>query len=116
MTAVSNVNPLTQTPKILSASTTNAQKATSATKKISNEEPKKIEQPIVQNVPVPKNALAVMYTLEGNIEETYNSIVEKELKTIGYEVTDPHHRVNDQYEDKYGSTILRYTKLLICCQ
>jgi uncharacterized protein (DUF302 family) len=57
-------------------------------------------------VPIPENALAVMYTLEGNVEKPYNTIVEKELKTIGYEVTDPHHRVNDQYEDKYGSTVL----------
>jgi uncharacterized protein (DUF302 family) len=47
-----------------------------------------------------------MYTLEGNVEKPYNTIIEKELKTIDYEVTDPHHRVNDQYEDKYGSTVL----------
>jgi uncharacterized protein (DUF302 family) len=80
--------------------------AIETTQKISKEEPKKVVQPVIQNVPVPKNALAVMYTLEGNIEKTYNTIVEDELKTIDYEVTDPHHRVNDQYEDKYGSTVL----------
>ncbi len=47
-----------------------------------------------------------MYTLEGNIEKPYKTIVQDELKTINFEVTDPHHRVNDQYEDKYGSTLL----------
>ena len=47
-----------------------------------------------------------MYTLEGNVEKQYNSIIEDELKKIDYEVTDPHYRVNDQYESKYGSTML----------
>ncbi len=98
MTAVSNVNPLTQTPKVLSVPASKSKKATAATKTV--------EQPVIENVPVPENALAVMYTLEGNVEKTYNTIIEEELKTIGYEVTDPHHRVNDQYEDKYGSTVL----------
>ncbi len=102
MKAVSNVNPLTHTPKVLSVLASNAEKSTTVTKKVS----KKVEQTIIQDVPVPENALAVMYTLEGNIEKTYNTIVDEELKTIGYEVTDPHYRVNDQYEDKYGSTIL----------
>ncbi len=103
MTAVSNVNPLTQTPEVLSVP---ASKATAETKTVPEEAPVKVEPLIVQKVPVPKNALAVMYTLEGNVEKPYNAIIEEELKTIGYEVTDPHHRVNDQYEDKYGSTVL----------
>lgn len=106
MTAVSNVNPLTQTPKVLSVPASKAKKATTETKIVPKEEPIKVEPLIVQEVPVPKNALAVMYTLEGNVEKPYNTIIEKELKTIDYEVTDPHHRVNDQYEDKYGSTVL----------
>ena len=106
MTAVSNVNPLTQTPKVLSVPASKAKKATAETKIVPKEEPIKVEPLIVQEVPVPKNALAVMYTLEGNVEKPYNTIIEKELKTIDYEVTDPHHRVNDQYEDKYGSTVL----------
>jgi uncharacterized protein (DUF302 family) len=113
MTAVSNVNPLTETPKVLSLPASNAKKATAETKTAPKEEPKKVEQPVIQNVPVPENALAVMYTLEGNVEKTYNTIVEEELKTIGYEVTDPHHRVNDQYEDKYGSTARRSYHFLI---
>lgn len=106
MTEVSNVNPLTHTPKILSVPASNGKKATAETKTVPKEKPIKVEPLIVQEVPIPKNALAVMYTLEGNVEESYNSIIEKELKAIDYEVTDPHHRVNDQYEDKYGSTVL----------
>ncbi|MBT8343316.1 MAG: hypothetical protein KJO45_01225, partial [Sulfurovum sp.] len=98
MTAVSNVNPLTQTSKI--------KQATAETKIVPRDTPVKVKPLIVQEMPIPKNALAVMYTLEGNVEKPYNAIIEEELKTINYEVTDPHHRVNDQYEDKYGSTVL----------
>jgi len=53
-----------------------------------------------------KDTLAVFYTLEGDIQEKFNTLVEKKLKTIGYKVTDPHKRVNDHYKEKYGSTIL----------
>ena len=52
------------------------------------------------------NALAVFYVLDGNVEKAYNTLVEKELKKIGFVMADPHHRVNDQYEAKYGSTTL----------
>lgn len=50
--------------------------------------------------------LAVFYTLQGNIEKSYNTLVEEKLKTIDFSVTDPHKRVNDQYKVKYGSTVL----------
>jgi len=50
--------------------------------------------------------LAVFYTIDGKIEKKYNTLVEKKLKSIGFNVTNPHKRVNDQYEAKYGSTIL----------
>ena len=53
-----------------------------------------------------KETLAVFYTLEGDIQEKFNTLVEQQLKTIGYKVTDPHKRVNDHYKEKYGSTIL----------
>jgi len=53
-----------------------------------------------------KDTLAVFYTLEGDIQEKFNNLVENKLKTIGYKVTDPHKRVNDHYKEKYGSTIL----------
>jgi len=53
-----------------------------------------------------ENALAVFYVLEGNVEKEYNTLVEKEIQKIGFVMADPHHRVNDQYEAKYGSTQL----------
>ncbi len=53
-----------------------------------------------------KNNLAVFYTLEGDIQEKFNTLVETKLKTIGFNITDPHKRVNDQYKKKYGSTVL----------
>lgn len=52
------------------------------------------------------NTLAVFYTIPGNSEEAYNELVEKKLKSIGFNLTDPHKRVNDKYETKYGSTVL----------
>jgi len=53
----------------------------------------------------PKN-LAIYHTVKGNIEKEYNHLVEKKLKSIGFRLTDPHKRVNDQYENKWGSTVL----------
>lgn len=99
MHEVSNTNPL----KALANVSTTEEKPEIEKKPV---ESKTIEPVVTEKIPVPKNALAVMYTLEGNIEETYNSIVQDELKKIGYEVTDPHYRVNDQYASKYGSTTL----------
>jgi len=53
-----------------------------------------------------KKELAIYYTFKGSIEKEYNALVEKKLKSIGFNLTDPHKRVNDQYEVKYGSTVL----------
>ena len=53
-----------------------------------------------------KETLAVFYTLEGDIQEKFNALVETKLKTIGFTITDPHKRVNDHYKEKYGSTVL----------
>jgi len=50
--------------------------------------------------------LAVFYTIKGDIQEKYNVLVETKLKTIGFKLTDPHKRVNDQYETKWGTTVL----------
>ena len=47
-----------------------------------------------------EDALAVFYTIEGDAQEKYNTLVEQKLKSIGFQLTDPHKRVNDQYEDK----------------
>ena len=52
------------------------------------------------------NKLAIFYTIDGNAEKEYNELVEKKLSAIGYKLTDPHKRVNDQYEIKFGSTVL----------
>jgi uncharacterized protein (DUF302 family) len=53
-----------------------------------------------------KNSLAIFYTFKGNIQKPFNTIVENKLKKIGFDITDPHKRVNDQYKKKYGSTVL----------
>lgn len=54
----------------------------------------------------PKN-LATFYELTGeDAEARYNKVVEEGLKDIGFNLADPHHRVNDQYKTKYGSTTL----------
>jgi len=53
-----------------------------------------------------QNELAVFYTIKGDIQEKYNALVETKLKTIGFNLTDPHKRVNDQYETKWGTTVL----------
>jgi len=53
-----------------------------------------------------EDALAVFYTVDGNIQEKYNHLVEKKLKSIGFQLSDPHKRVNDQYETNWGSTVL----------
>jgi hypothetical protein len=51
--------------------------------------------------------LAVFYELSGaDAEARYNKIVEEALPKIGFNLADPHYRVNDQYKAKYGSTTL----------
>ena len=50
--------------------------------------------------------LAQIVTVDGDVESKYNNFVEKEIKTIGFVLTDPHKRVNDGYKKKYGSTKL----------
>ena len=50
--------------------------------------------------------LAIYHTVTGSIEKEYNTLVETKLKSIGFNLTDPHKRVNDQYEAKWGSTVL----------
>lgn len=95
MTATANINPLT-------LPVSEAKKVEKAIEAKPEEKP---EEKIAE-IPVPENALAVMYTLKGDIENAYNTIVEEELKSIDYRITDAHHRVNDQYRNKYGSTAL----------
>jgi len=54
----------------------------------------------------PTKTLAVFYNIKGDIQKKYNNFAEKRLKTIGFNLSNEHKRVNDQYEAKYGSTIL----------
>ena len=89
MKAMSNVNPLTVKVEKKEAV---AQVATTVKKEAVSD--------------VPKETLAVFYTLEGDIQKPFNDIVENKLKEIGFQTSDPHKRVNDQYEKKYGSTVL----------
>jgi len=62
--------------------------------------------PVLPTTKDPAKALAVFWTIEGDVQQQYNEIVEKKLKEIGFNLTDPHKRVNDQYKTKYGSTVL----------
>ena len=64
------------------------------------------ETPKLPTTKDPTKALAVFWTIPGDIQQKYNTIVETKLKEIGFNLTDPHKRVNDQYKAKYGSTIL----------
>jgi len=94
MTVTANVNPLT-------LPVSKAKKVEKVEKAVEE----KAEEEIAE-IPVPENALAVMYTLKVDIEHAYNTIIEEKLKSIDYRITDPHHRVNDQYKNKYGTTVL----------
>lgn len=59
-----------------------------------------------QNTASDKKALATFYTVEGSIEKEYNRLVEKKLSAIGFRLTNPYTRVNDQYKNKWGSSVL----------
>ncbi len=50
--------------------------------------------------------LALMITVKGDTEKSYDAFVEQKIKSIGFTLTDPHKRVNDGYKKKYGSTKL----------
>ena len=52
------------------------------------------------------NSLAVFYTIPGDAEKKYNTLVEEKIKSIGFQLTDPHKRVNDHYKSEFGSTVL----------
>ena len=52
------------------------------------------------------NSLAVFYTIPGDAEKQYNALVEEKIKRLGFQLTDPHKRVNDHYKTEFGSTVL----------
>ncbi|MDB2562000.1 hypothetical protein N9X61_00190 [Sulfurimonas sp.] len=57
-------------------------------------------------VPSKNKNLAVIYTFEKENDKEFNSFIENDLKEIGFFLNDPHKRVNDVYEKKFGSTSL----------
>ena len=50
--------------------------------------------------------LALMVTVKGDVEKQFNEMVEQKIKPLGFLLSDPHKRVNDAYEKKYGHTDL----------
>ncbi|WP_295419573.1 hypothetical protein [Sulfurovum sp.] len=90
MKAIDNVNPLTLLKKIPTAPKSTQKEAKPSPVAKSNK----------------KKHLAKMYVIDGSAEKSYNQLVEEELKKINFNMADPHHRVNDQYKAKYGSTVL----------
>ena len=49
---------------------------------------------------------AVYYHTDGAKLPVFYQLVEKELPSIGFSVTDPHKKINDAYKQKYGSTVM----------
>ena len=88
--AAENVNPLAAIKKA-------QQKA---------DEAKPTDVALFQPVEITDKKLANIFVFEGDIEDKYNTFVEKTINQIGFKLTDPHKRVNDHYKEKYGSTNL----------
>ena len=57
-------------------------------------------------VPSNNKNLAVIYTFDKQNDKRFDDFAKNDLKKIGYFLNDPHHRVNDAYEDEFGSTNL----------
>jgi len=49
---------------------------------------------------------AVYYQTDGSKLPAFYQLVEKNIKSTGFLVTDPHKKVNDAYKEKYGSTVM----------
>jgi len=48
----------------------------------------------------------IVYTMKGNVEEAYNTMMDKPIKALGYRLPDPRKGVNKVYKKQYGSTTL----------
>lgn len=48
----------------------------------------------------------VTYTIKGNANEAYGTMMDKPVKAIGYRIPDPRMGVNEVYNQQYGSTTL----------
>ena len=57
-------------------------------------------------IPSDNKNLAVTYTFDKDNDKQFKHFTENNLEEIGYYLNDPHSRVNDVYEKKFGSTYL----------
>lgn len=60
----------------------------------------------VENTATTTKNSTVNYTMQGNVEATYNEMMDKPIKALGYRLPDPRKGVNEVYRKQYGSTTL----------
>jgi len=48
----------------------------------------------------------VVYTMKGNVQDAYYTMMDKPVKALGYRLPDPRKHVNLVYKEEYGSTTL----------
>ncbi|WP_373029834.1 hypothetical protein [Sulfurovum sp.] len=48
----------------------------------------------------------VVYTIKGNVQDAYYTMMDKPVKALGYRLPDPRKHVNLVYKEEYGSTTL----------
>jgi len=48
----------------------------------------------------------ILYTIKGNVQDTYYRMMDKPVKALGYRLPDPRKHVNLVYKEEYGSTTL----------
>jgi hypothetical protein len=60
----------------------------------------------VPTVPITTKNATIVYTIKGNVETAFNTMMDKPIKALGYRLPDPRTRVNDVYKKQYGSTAL----------
>ena len=46
----------------------------------------------------------VVYTIKGNVQDTFYTMMDKPVKALGYRLPDPRKHVNLVYKEEYGST------------
>ena len=55
--------------------------------------------------------LAVVYTLDEIIDKKFFDFAKKDLAKIGFYLNDPHHNVNNVYEERVGLEPLEWNSL-----
>ena len=48
----------------------------------------------------------IVYTIKGNVEDRFYTMMDKPVKELGYRLPDPRKHVNQVYKSEYGSTTL----------